>query len=135
MPAGQPHSDETKAAVLSALLAGQSVTAVAQQFHLSRDTVRAWRSAAGLSQGAPAVSQQKRAEIGELLIGYLREVLTTLRVQQRAFREKDWLAAQSASELAVLHGVSFDKAVRLLEALQSSDEGAGSEPGESGDAG
>jgi transposase-like protein len=122
MPAGgAPHSEETKAAVLAALLAGQSVSAVAAQFKVSRTTVRIWSQGAGLR--SPAISQQKKADIGDLVASYLRELLQTLAVQQRHFRDKAWLGQQSAADLAVLHGVSADKAFRILEAIRPDDAG------------
>lgn len=117
MARGQPHSAETKAAAVSALLAGQSVSAVAATYRLSRNTVKAWRHALDLD-ASPPVDQEKRAELGDLIADYLREVLTTLSVQARAFRETAWLRDQSASEAAVLHGVLTDKAVRILSALE-----------------
>jgi transposase-like protein len=128
-----PHSDETKAAVLAALLAGQSVTAVAAEYKVARETVRKWRRAAGMDAGS-VVSQQKKADIGDLVASYLRELLQTLAVQQRHFRDKAWLGQQSAADLAVLHGVSADKAFRILEAIRP-DDGPESPTGGAGDAG
>ncbi len=131
MAHGTPHSDETKAAVLAALLTGQSVSAVAREYHIGKTTVLAWRQAAGLGPGSTPVGPQKREEIGDLLYAYLRGTLITLAFQQRHFRDLTWLGSQSAGELAVLHGVSMDKVIRLLEALQLSEPEPepGSEPG------
>jgi transposase-like protein len=117
---GTAHSDQTKAAVLAALLAGQSVSAVAESYSLSRSTVVAWRNSAGL--GSTHVEQEKKSELGDLIADYLREVLTTLSVQARAFRDEAWLGKQPASEVAVLHGVLTDKAIRILGALDPGDE-------------
>lgn len=128
MARGVPHSDETRSAVLAALLAGQSVTKVAEEFRLSHTTVIAWRDAAGL--GSTHVEPEKRADLGGLIADYLRETLTTLSVQARAFRNEAWLAEQPASEVAVLHGVLTDKAIRILSALEP-----GAEPAEPGGAG
>jgi len=118
MARGTPHSDDTKAQVMAALLAGQSVSAVARQYHIGRSTISAWRTAGGLDGSTP-VDQLKKAELGDLIADYLREVLTTLSVQARHFRDETWLAKQPASESAVLHGVLTDKALRLLEALDT----------------
>lgn len=113
-----------RAAVLAALLAGQSITGVAKEYRLSKATVIAWRDAAGA--GATVVEPQKRLELGDLIADYLREVLTTLSVQARAVRDEAWLKQQPASELAVLHGVLTDKAIRILSAI---DAGEPSDPG------
>jgi hypothetical protein len=119
------HSAETRAAVLAALLAGQTPAEAARTFRIPRATVRLWQQAAGIAPTADRDrlpvhgSPKKRAEdIGELVAAYLQENLTTLRVQQQHFRDKDWLTEQSAADLAVLHGVAADKAFRILEALR-----------------
>lgn len=66
------------------------------------------------------IATQKRDEIGGLLIEYLHANLSTLRSQQTVFSDPVWLEKQEAGELAVLHGVMTDKAIRLLEALGGS---------------
>lgn len=119
-----PHADETRAAVLAALLTGQSISAIAETFHLSRATVRSWRAAAGLADGPPPVNQEKRRDIGGLIAAYLDTALATLRVQAEHFSDKTWLGKQPAAELAVLHGVLADKAFRLLSALETEPDRA-----------
>lgn len=115
------YSDEQKAAVMAALLAGQSVSQVAKEYKIPEGTVKAWSSRTDRAQ---PVATPKKAEIGELLVEYLRENLTTLRAQSEAFRDPVWLREQGASELAVLHGVLTDKTVRLLEAMGGDGNGA-----------
>lgn len=115
------YSEETKAAVLAALMAGQSISEVAEAYRIPEGTVKGW-SAAQVQPDVTTSSTVKK-EIGELILEYLRETLITLVAQQRLFRDESWLRKNPASELAVLHGVSTDKAIRLLEAL----DGAGAE--------
>lgn len=129
MARGKPHSDQTRAAVLAALLDGQSVSKVAESYSLSRATVVAWRDAAGL--GSTHVEHQKKSEIGDLVADYLRASLATLAVQARFFGDEAWLRKQDAASLGTLHGIATDKAIRILAALESAE---GAEPA-SGDAG
>lgn len=114
MARGVAHPDETRAAVLAALLTGQAVPEVARTYHIDPKTVKEWYEA---STREP-VPVQKRPEIGELVAGYLRENLITLTEQAKVFRDAHWLNRQHASEVAVLHGVLADKSYRILEALQ-----------------
>ena len=114
--AKRTYSDETKAAVKAALLEGQGVSRVAKDYKIPEGTVKAWKSRLK-KEGVAEVAPQKKKEIGDLLIEYLHENLETLRSQSEHFRDKDWLKDQSADDLAVLHGVMCDKAVRLLEAI------------------
>lgn len=113
--ARQTYDDHTKAAVMAALLAGQSISQVAEQYQIPRGTVAVWSAQTDRSQ---PVANTKKAELGDLIVEYLREALTTFAEQQRHFRDKAWLNKQPADQLAVLHGVAVDKAVRLLAALE-----------------
>jgi hypothetical protein len=124
MAARQSYDDSTKAAVMAALLAGQAVSAVAKEYNIPPATIRTWKSAAKLGQ---AVGQEQRYEIGDMLLSYLREILNALRLQAIQFGKEDWLHTQNAADLAVLHGVATDKAIRIIEALagDSKDSGQG----------
>ncbi len=68
-------------------------------------------------QGRATGCNRKKEAIGELLVKYLETNLRTLAAQSAVFADEEWLKKQSASEVAVLHGVIIDKTVRLLEAL------------------
>jgi transposase-like protein len=115
------HSDETKAAVMAALLAGQSIAAVAETYHIPEGTVKYWSANLDRTEYQPEPTTKK--EIGELIIGYLSDLLITLRAQLKVYADEKWLRQQSASEVAVLHGVLADKGIRLLEALAGDEEG------------
>ncbi len=126
------YSPEVRAACVAALLAGQGTAEVAAQYNVPAVTLRSWKSRGGLggdAKVAPVVSGDQRAQIGELLLAYLAKLISALTEQTVVFADLDWLKKQSAGELAVLHGVGVDKAVRLLEALE------GPEPDEEPEAG
>lgn len=127
MAARQSYDDSTKAAVMAALLTGQSVSAIAKEYNIPTSTIRNWKVAVELEG---AVDQEQRYEIGDMLLDYLREILNALRLQAIHFGKATWLDTQSAADLAVLHGVSADKALRIIEALA----GDGASPGQ-GDGG
>lgn len=104
---------------MAALLAGQSVNSVAAEYNIPLGTVKSWRARTKTVAG---VDPQKKAEVGDLLLEYLRANLAALKVQAEQFADKSWLKTQDASDLAVLHGVMTDKAVRLMEAFGRSDD-------------
>lgn len=120
------YSDDTKAAVVAALMTGQSVSQVAKDYNIPKGTVSSWKNR---GVALDAVDATQKSEIGDLLLDYLRENLATLRAQAVLFRDIDWLKLQDASAAAVLHGVMTDKAVRLLEALSKN---ASDDPATSG---
>jgi transposase-like protein len=125
------YSAEMKAAVMAALLTGQSVSSVAREYHLPKGTVSSWkkRSPEVATVATPrdakraAADTAEHAEVGALLMQYLQAALRTLKTQVEVFGDKDWLKKQPASEAAVLHGVLADKTIRLLEATAPPDPG------------
>lgn len=108
------YSEETKAAVMAALLSGQSITQVAKDYDIPKGTVSGWKHK---SAEVAEVTTQKKERIGDLLVSYLSTSLETLEAQARMFKNEEWLKKQNAADVAVLHGVVTDKAIRLLEAL------------------
>jgi transposase-like protein len=114
---GKETSPEVRAAVTAALLAGQGVCEVATQFNLDKSIVSRIRAALGSDQ-LQRLATKKQIDFGELLAGYLEETIITLQAQAKFFRDETWLSKQPASDLAILHGVAADKAIRLLEAIE-----------------
>lgn len=110
------YDDETKAAVLAALLEGQAVSYVAEQYDIPRSTISTWKRRE-LGSISETVALQKKEELGDLILDLLRIELQTLKTMSSAFADKAWLQKQSASETAVLYGVIQDKVFRKLEAL------------------
>ena len=123
--ARREYSDEIKSQVMAAFLAGQSVSAAAREYSLPKGTVAYWRQQAQKLAQVETLSTQKGPDLGNLLLDYLRENLITLKAQVVHFRDPKWLSQQGASELAVLHGVVTDKAIRLLEAIDGDGPDAG----------
>lgn len=109
------YSDETKAAVMAALLAGQSIGSIAREYNLPKSTVSRWKNS-----DVPQNGTQKK-QISDLIVDYLRANLEALRAQAVMFSDRQWLAKQTASDVAVLHGVMTDKAIRLLEAFSGGE--------------
>jgi transposase-like protein len=117
--ARREYTEETKAAVMAALLAGQSVSSAAQEYKIPKGTVSDWRRAATakiMPEGVVEEPTQKGTSLDQLLLSYVETNLETLRAQSEFFRGQQWLSRQQASELAVLHGVIADKTIRILEA-------------------
>ena len=111
------YSDETKAAVLAALLTGQSIGQVAREYNIPKGTISNWKN----RSPGPKVGTQKK-EIGDLLLNYLHANLDALTAQAETFKDPGWLRQQNAADVAVLHGVMTDKAIRLMEAFNAQAE-------------
>jgi transposase-like protein len=117
-----PYSDETKAAVMAALLTGQSISGVAREYKIPKGTVGYWKSQ---RVDSPKLSDPKRERMGQLIIEYVEAALLALKAQAGVFANEKYITKQSASEAAVLHGVLADKAIRILEGIATSNEREG----------
>ena len=122
------YSEHIKAQALAALLAGQSFSEVAHAMGVPIGTLKSWKQRNADVVDSVAVDAStataKKERIGSLLLDYMVTTLETLKTQQKVFGNEEWLLKQSASEVAVLHGVAFDKVVRLLEGLADSEAAA-----------
>lgn len=111
------YSDETKAAVMAALATGQGASQVAKEYKIPRGTVRGWKSRMG---SVAIVATEKKEEIGDLLVDLITEQVITLKAQYITVRDPKWIVLQSASDMAMLIGVTTDKLIRMLESLDNS---------------
>lgn len=117
MPSGIAHSEETRSAVLAALVAGESASRVSRQFSVSRTTVLTWRDQAGI--GATPVRPERREAINERVIALLDQILDTLRAQAAAFNDPAWLKEHTPTEAGTLWGILADKAIYLGSTLEA----------------
>jgi len=111
------YNEETRGAVMAALLTGQSVSSVAREYSIPKATISAWKRRHAGKVAKSATQKEDNGRIGALVITYLESSLESLHAQTRVFADPVWLKQQDASQLAVLHGVQMDKAARLLELL------------------
>lgn len=114
------YDEATKAAVMAALLAGQSVSVVASEYKIPLGTVKRWSASA--KEMLEPVRSAKKERIGELVLDNLEASLLFTKSMTDVLNDAKWLKKQRASEIAVLYGVVQDKTYRVLEALPDGDE-------------
>jgi transposase-like protein len=114
---------------MAALLAGQAVATVAREYNISRETVRRWQQYC--TKHYRSKSDINADKLAGLIGEYLYESLTTLAAQVRLLRDADWLRQQGVSEIGLTHAILFDKAIRILEAVERA--GAGEQEATTGD--
>ncbi len=115
--------DDVKAAALADLVF-MSYSAVAAKYRLNPKTVSVWKSRelpATLQQSTHAV-ELKKDRIAALALEYLEANLNAQIAQAYVTSDPNYINRQPAGEVAILHGVLNDKALRLLEALQPRGE-------------
>lgn len=121
MARGKAHSEETRATVMAALLAGQGVTEIARQYQVPKATISRIKNEV-LPDELEQVGTEKRARVENLLFSYLTRNLEALGNQCEVAGREAYINQQSGSDLATLHGVMADKAIRLLEAAALASE-------------
>lgn len=113
------HSDEVRARALAALLEGQGVTEVAEKYKLSKATVSRLKNTIG-PETLEQIETQKKESIASLVESHLSESLkAATEIARQVGTDKQWLAKQTASEVAILYGVLTDKSIRILEAAEA----------------
>ena len=116
------YDEATKAAVMAALLTGQSVSTVASQYKIPLGTVKRWSAAA--KETLEPVRAAKKERMGELILDNLEASLLFTKSMTDVLNDAKWLKRQRASEIAVLYGVVQDKTYRVLEALPDAEADA-----------
>lgn len=116
------YSKETKAAVIAALLEGQSVSRVAEDYNIPSGTIKSWKNRQEQSgiETTETVATQKK-EVSDLIITLLETHLQAA-ISIAGAIDPSYIKKQSASEVAVLLGVINDKVFRMLEALGRAED-------------
>lgn len=112
------HDPEVRAAAIAALLAGQSVSAVAKEYKLPKGTVSSWKKRTEVDRAATQKSDGK--SIGDLLLELLEANIRGLINATSVLQDPKWLREQGAAELGTFIGITHDKVVRMLEAMDRS---------------
>lgn len=110
---GRTHTNEVRAEVIAALLAGQGVNEVSRQYNVPKATVSRIKN--GL---APEQLEQKK--ISDLVEAHLTESLrAATALAQKVASNESWFTKQNAADIGVLYGILTDKSIRILEAAES----------------
>jgi transposase-like protein len=115
---GKRIPDEKRAAVLAALLEGQAVTKIADDYKLSHATVSRLRKELPVEK-LNEVAHKKELDIASSIAGMLDSSFKAIQNVLRLTENADWITKQNASDLATFMGVTADKCFRVLEAIDN----------------
>lgn len=118
------YAPETKAAVMAALLEGQSVSSAAKEYEIPKGTVSRWKKLAfgGVrAEGTQKGVDEETKDVGALLMTLLTKNIESLIAMSEVAADKNWLKKMDGASFATLFGVKHDKAVRMIEAMNASD--------------
>ena len=119
MAQGRAHGNQVAARVIADLIiARESQREIAEQNGISEGSISNIKARYLLDFERLKNTAPDADSVLPLVTNLLTQSLVTLTVQLEQFGDKDWLATQSAGDLAILHGVIADKTLRLLAAAQ-----------------
>lgn len=112
---------------MAAVAAGQQPAAVARKFGISQGRLHEWCQIDGPSlSDLPELSgtayTRTRVRMAELIYDSLIDLFGSVRLQLQAVAREEWLAKQSAGELAALLDKEFDGAIRLLAGFKPREQ-------------
>ena len=129
MARGTPHSDETRAAVLAALWSGKTIGEASREFGIDKAVISRWSHAKNATPAqVKAAAEAHEEEFDELLMSALKAAFRAFKAQCEVTSDPEWIRKQAADRLAILLGVTADKAFRLLEKLAAAGIDAETEP-------
>jgi len=113
------HPASVVAKALAEMVAGSTVAEVSEKYSIPQQTVSGWKALLPPELGE---TRTKRETVEELLSIYLEKILRANIAQLDVFANADWIQRQRASELAILQGVLFDKAIRIFDAARRGEQ-------------
>jgi len=117
---GKRIPDHTREVVIAALLTGQGITEVAQQYKLPKSSVSRIKKEIDVEL-LEQVGTKKNFDFNGAIIDFLKENLETLTAIARETRRPEYIKDQPASEVATLYGVIADKSFRIISALEPAE--------------
>ncbi len=120
---GKRIPDSTRAAVMAALLEGQAVTKVADDYKIPQSSVSRLKKAIPQAQ-LDAIGCKKEIDIAGKVAAHLNASFEALTNILAVTKNESWLNKQNASDLATFSGVTADKVFRVLEAIENAQSTA-----------
>jgi transposase-like protein len=120
MAGGKVYPAAVRAHAGAAVAAGESVSAAARRLGIPKTTVQRWVLADGPARPDNA---RTREAMAALIYDTLTDLLGSVRAQLRAATDEEWLAKQSAGDIAALLGAELDRAIRLLAGFRPAQPG------------
>ena len=115
---GQAYSNEVRAEVIAALLAGQGVSEVSRRYKIPKATVSRLKNGLAVEQ-LEQIETGKKEKLSALIENHLTESLKAATTLAQKVSNDDWFIKQNAADIGVLYGILTDKSIRILEAAES----------------
>ena len=114
------YTDAQRAMVIASLLAGNTPSYVAKEMDMPLPTVKSWKAKIP-TELIHSISQKNELNLAGKVVELLNAQLDMMLTQTRAMSDVEWVHSQTASDMAILFGTSYDKIMRIAEMLDSGD--------------
>ena len=115
--ARRSYSTEQKSAAIEAVLQGQEISFVAQEFDIPHQTLRSWMRRAQITMHKVAPTPTNIDKIGGLLVRLVEAELEGMEAIARMIQDDKWLKGQRADNIAALYALMSDKNMQKIEAM------------------
>jgi transposase len=113
-----PLDPEKRAAIIAALLAGESFQQIIKRYQVAKSTVSRLKKSLTEGEFQP-LGTEKTERLIDLVEAHLIASLKAGTNIANQTNNQHWRDKQSADSLAILYGVLADKSLRVLEAAQA----------------
>ncbi len=129
MARGKAHSDDIRAQVIAAILAGEGVSDISRRLQLPKATVSRLRNEVA-PEKLEQVGTEKREEVNDLICNYLAKNFRALESICEVLSDASYLRQHSPQQLASVHEELSGKAFQIIEAEPIVEEPDGEEGNE-----
>lgn len=116
MPRGKAHPPKLRATAVAAVAAGETAHVVAKRLGIAYQTVQRWCAEDGPVHAANA---RTREELSALVYDAVAETLRSLTARARVTGDPNWIAKQSASDLAELADTEWDRVIHMVAGFRT----------------
>jgi DNA-binding IclR family transcriptional regulator len=117
-PTPRPHHPKgTREAVIAALLTGQGVGEIARDLKLPDSTVRNYKRELSATQIAE-LNQKRAQQLDDMLWDHIEATFAAQKAILTHVQSPKYIQRHNPSDLAVFVGVTNDKAIRILDAIE-----------------
>lgn len=111
------YPESVKAQVIAAYQMGTPKARIARELGIPRGTVMTWLSS--VEPMPTVIDSEKQVDLGEMVFEYLAAGLKALTAQALIAADPEYIRAQPADALYLLHGTMADKLISVFGAIEA----------------
>lgn len=122
------RGDAQKAAIIALLLEGCGATEIERRMGVPESTVRNYKRELTADQLA-SINEKRAGRLDEILWDHLESNFAAMKAITTHVQSEEYIQRQDPDALAVFFGVTHDKSVRILDAIERASGRGGGDTG------